>query len=415
MAVTPLSSDAWEGIRLDPSILSSESATMLSQSCLICSTPDPVILDERPRIPIAQNLMYRSAAAANSCPTGSLKIVRCMSCGFAWNATFDPALLTYDEDYENNQSLSPAFDRHLAQVATIISDRVGQATDLNVVEIGCGQGYFLHRLQESLGGSIGQLIGFDPAYRPDSAIPPCARVEQAYFNVESSDRLGVDADVLVTRHTIEHIADPMSFLRSIRAVAKEGCPIFVETPTIQWILDGAVAHDLYYEHCSIFDAQSLRLALEMAGFVVADVRHMLDGQYLLATAYAGSPIPQQRETAVENSGYSERRTEYVARWADLIEKDVKDGERVALWGGASKGVTLALLLGEHAKALEAAIDINPARSGSFMAMSGIPVMLPDDARRSGITKAYVMNPAYFTEVRDSCSEIQWPLKLISVK
>ncbi|MES3101411.1 class I SAM-dependent methyltransferase [Sphingomonas faeni] len=338
-----------------------------------------------------------------------------MSCGFAWNAAFDLALLTYDEDYENNQSFSPAFERHLEQVATVIKDRVGHASDLNVVEIGCGQGYFLHRLQDLLGDRIGQLIGFDPAYRSDSVIPSGARVEQAYFNLESSHRVDANADVLVTRHTIEHIDDPMAFLRSIRAVAKEGCPIFVETPTIQWILDGAVAHDLYYEHCSIFDAECLRLALETAGFVVQDVQHVLDGQYLLATAYAGNPTPQHRATPVQNSGYPERRAEYVAHWADRIEKDGKDGERVALWGGASKGVTLALLLGEHAKAIDAAIDINPARSESFMAMSGIPVILPDKARQSGITKAYVMNPAYFAEIQDSCTDAEWPLKLVPVK
>ena len=47
-------------------------------------------------------------------------MVRCMTCGFSWNAAFDPELLRYGADYENNQSLSPTFEHHLDDVAALI-------------------------------------------------------------------------------------------------------------------------------------------------------------------------------------------------------------------------------------------------------------------------------------------------------
>ena len=381
------------------------------ESCPVCDQMGPEALDQRHRVPIAQNVMYRTEAAAVACPTGILDVVRCMSCGFAWNAAFDPDAIPYDEEYENNQSLSPAFVLHLDQVVALISERTPDISKTTVLEVGCGQGYFLHRLAALFPDAT--LIGFDPSYRSSSPLPQGVRVERAYFNNSTRDLVGIQPDVLVTRHTIEHIANPLDFLRSLRAVASAGTTVFVETPSIQWILDGGVAHDLYYEHCSIFDAEALRFALERAGFFVDEVRHMLDGQYLLAIARAGNPEPRARTSTVDNADYPARKAAYVERWRASIRRDAAAGTVSALWGGASKGVTLSVLIGREG--IKSAIDINPARATSFMALTGVPVISPDEARRAGVQKAYVMNPAYLSEIRSQCAAMGWSLELVPVE
>ena len=383
--------------------------------CPICGESRSAILDQRQRVPIAQNLMFWSAEVARNCPTGKLDMRRCMTCGFSWNVAFDPGLLKYDASYENDQSLSPAFEQHLQQVARIISEATDPHEEVVAVEVGCGQGYFLHRMKAMFGDRLSELVGFDPAYRSDSPIPPGSQVEQCYFDPTTCARLAVKPTLIVTRHVIEHVADPLLFLRAIRDVCVPETPIFVETPDIQWILNGAVAHDLYYEHCSLFDAQSLALAMELAGFEVDQVRPMLDGQYLFATGRsAATNVPARRSSRPDNASYPARRQEYVQRWQTTFEDDLANGETIALWGGASKGVTLALLLGEALSAVAVAIDINPARQGGFMPVSALPVVSPETARAAGVTKAYVMNPAYFAEIEQSCRDAGWALSLRSV-
>jgi hypothetical protein len=384
--------------------------------CPICNEPSPELLDHREAVPIAQNLMFHIRGEALACPAGTLTMVRCMTCGFSWNAAFDPDLLRYGADYENNQSLSPTFEHHLDDVAALIRLSAGERNDLVVVEVGCGQGNFLHRLAEGLAGRISTLVGFDPAFRGDSPLPPGARVEAEYFNAGTSHRLGVQPDIVVARHVIEHIADPLAFLRALREVSPPGTLLFVETPTIQWILDGAVAHDLHYEHCSVFDAASLRLAMELAGFEVSGVRHMLEGQYLLAAACARESVrPTSRGDRPDNRDYAARRAGFVGHWREELRQDVAAGHRPALWGAASKGVTLALLLDGSVGDLAAAIDINPARQGTFMPMTGVPVVSPETARAAGISKAYVMNPAYHGEIENYCRGVGWDVILQAVE
>lgn len=182
-------------------------------NCPVCRSDKVIELDRRASVPVAQNLIFRSRESAQDCARGSLLICRCMACGFVWNAAFDEGLVVYDTSYENNQSLSPAFKRHLQNVAGAIHARLADRVALVAIEIGCGQGYFLRHLSEAFAGQLKQLVGFDPAYRGEERIPSDARVDATHFTAEASSRLDLAADLLVSRHVIEHIADPLQFLR----------------------------------------------------------------------------------------------------------------------------------------------------------------------------------------------------------
>lgn len=387
----------------------------LSLRCPICTSVAAEELEFRAQVPIAQNLMFRSRDAALACPVGTLRMVRCMVCGFAWNAGFDPGLLHYGADYENDQSLSAAFARHLDEIAQRIARRIGGRHDVDGIEVGCGQGGFLRLLDSALGERARFLVGFDPAYRPASPLPNSARVERINFTQATGGRLGTAPDLIVARHTIEHVADPISLLRAMRSVCSEGALLFIETPDVQWILDGAVAHDLYYEHCSLFDGGSLRFALEKAGFAVEDVSSCFGGQYLFATAVAATEVvptlPSSRPT---NADYAARKAAAIEQVAAAVRRHAAEGETIAFWGGASKTVTLALLLGEALAHVEAAIDINPARSGTFTPVTGLPVISPDAAQAAGVTRAFVTNPQYLAEVEAFCRRRCWALDLVPV-
>jgi len=400
----------------------------LTGACAICGGAESLAIDRRDAVPVAQNLLFRTREEALACPTGSLDMRRCTRCGFVWNARFDPGLRAYGADYDNEQAFSPRFRRHSGEVASAIAAHLRGSGPVDLLEIGCGQGTFLAILAQALGDRWRSGLGFDPAWKGDpAALPPSAEVRADYFRSVDEDR---PVSAVVSRHVIEHVPDPLAFLRTIRAGVEDGTPLFIETPDVDWTLGQGAFFDLYYEHCSLFTPSSLRLALERTGFVPESVEPVFDGQYLLATAVAApwgqspgtvpAPGGQSLGTVTGDCppfgdfGYRERRDRCLDRIDGLVDERRRAGGRVALWGGGSKGVTLSLML-PGPERIDCAIDINRRKQGGFMPASGLPIVSAEQARDRGITTALVMNPAYLDEIGILSAEQGLGFELVPVE
>lgn len=384
-------------------------------NCKICESTDTILLDRRASVPIAQNLILPTAEQARHCPAGELDMRRCTACGFVWNAAFDPQLMVYDATYDNDQNFSPRFQQHTAEVAARIGARVGAQGAIRLVEVGCGQGAFMAVMGERFGERLVSAIGFDPAWQGDPRhLPPGGEVRGAYFGDRSIRGCDPVPNLVVSRHVIEHVPDPVTFLRAIRAGVPEGTPVFIETPDIDWVLRGGVFFDFYYEHCSLFAQSTLALALERTGFVVDDVTAIFDDQYQLAMATAGPTEPVAFATPVpgtfDDLGFRAKSTAYLQGLAATIDGLGPRGS-CALWGGASKGVTICLTLPDASSLLPCVIDINTRKQDCYLPTSAIPILSPEAAVVAGIRHAIVINPAYLGEIRQCVAAQGLPLTI----
>ena len=90
--------------------------------------------------------------------------------------------------------------------------------------------------------------------------------------------------VVVTRHVIEHVPDPVEFLSVIRNALPDAWhgSLFIETPCARWIINNRAMHDFFYEHVNYSTAKTLSLACHRAGFRATEVNHVFCGQYLWA-------------------------------------------------------------------------------------------------------------------------------------
>lgn len=367
-------------------------------ACPICKSYSITTFLTRIPVPVHQHLIMDNQGSAQAMNRGDLRLTVCEECEFIFNQSFETSKLSYGECYDNSQTFSPFFEEYLSSlVRYLIFEKKVQ--NCRIVEVGCGKGWFLRELVE-FDGAENTGYGFDPSYvGPTTDLEGRLRFEKSYYGPDYRE---LQADVVICRHVIEHVPDPLSLLQTIRQ-AMDNSPharIFFETPCVEWILRNQVIWDFFYEHCSYFTAGSLTTAFEISNFRVESVRHVFGGQYLWVeatpsteiqaiTKSAGSiPALAKQFAESENSLINSLR----ARLQKLASK-----EKVAIWGAGAKGVTLANLVDPEFKWITCVVDLNPNKQGHYLPGTGHPIVGYEELPKYGITHAILMNPNYRDE------------------
>ena len=371
---------------------------MQGTNCPVCAGVDSNPLVERKGVPVLQHAVYRSVAEARAATRGELAMRLCGTCGFLWNAAFNEELIRYTAGYENCQSHSNAFRNHIDDRI----DRIGQALPsdraISIVEVGCGQGDFLARLVERLGAErVAAAYGFDPAWRgSDGDGPRGTKLYRGLFDGAAVRAIGLAADALITRHTIEHVPDPLAFLRNIREALTDAL-IFIETPCNRWIQEHRALQDFFFEHCSIFDAGSLSRAMTTCGFVPTRIERVFGDQYLWAEAITKDPSP---------CGLQEDERMFREKWRNTVIEARQHGP-VSVWGAGAKGTTFLLLIDPDGRLTDCVIDVNPRKQGGFVPATGHEIISPVEAAAREVASVIIMNPNYRDEIVAITQSLGW--------
>ncbi|HEV2110966.1 MAG TPA: class I SAM-dependent methyltransferase [Gammaproteobacteria bacterium] len=329
-------------------------------------------------IPVYQNKMFETAAAALLCPRGDVALVQDATSGLVHNGAFDPDKLQYDDSYQNEQGHSPVFQAHVEQVLGIVGRHF---SGLGILEIGCGKGAFI----ELMRAAGYDARGVDPAYEGDSPY-----IIRRHFEAG----LGIRGDAIVMRHVLEHIVDPFSFLENVRN-ANGGGLIYIEVPCFEWIVQHCAWFDVFYEHVNYFRVADFARVFGR----VLESGHLFGGQYI----YVVADLASLREPGTAALGTPQPvaiRGDFFAS-LDRCTRAVRPGARRAVWGAGAKGVMFTHYMARRGCALDVAIDINPAKQNRFLAGSGLPVLGPAAALATlgEAPDIFVMNSNYLSEIR----------------
>ena len=387
----------------------------LRLECPICKSQSIATFLRRLQTPVHQNLVVAAEGEAQNIGRGDLTLGCCEACGFVFNQTFDLAKLSYGENYDNTQTFSATFNDHIEGLIQYLLDEKS-VRNCRIVEVGCGQGLFLRRLVAA-DESGNRGYGFDPSYRgPEVDLNGRLIFEKRFYGPECAH---IPADVVICRHVIEHVPEPVELLRAIRQVLINSlrARVFFETPCVEWILRNCVAWDFFYEHCSYFTSESLTTAFEVAGFQVEDVRHIFGGQYLwleavpaakmkAANIHAGSILHLVRR-------FAEVEGELLYRWRAQVQR-LAANQSLALWGAGAKGVTFANLVDPNRTWIKCVVDLNPNKQGHCIPGTGHPIIDYHDLKKWGVATAILMNPNYGAENLELLREAALDVNLIAV-
>jgi SAM-dependent methyltransferase len=219
----------------------------------------------------------RFVASVNGKYSGrTFTLARCSECGYAFIA--DPWLdfeQIYDERYYAGRGADPLVDyefelQHPSRtirvyewrgIAAVVDGLIGPLAGRRWIDFGCGNGGLVRYLREH--GGVG-AVGFEEGSIAD-------RAGAAGIPVHDRSALAGwagSADVVSAIEVIEHTADPVAELRTMRRLLRPGGVLFLTT-------GNARAHANRLEkwryvvpeiHISFFEPRTLARAMVAAGF-----------------------------------------------------------------------------------------------------------------------------------------------------
>ena len=180
--------------------------------------------------------------------------------------------ITPDEYFDKIISL-PANKSENRQKASWLKDVLKEKNAdeaLRVLDVGCGGGTLLYILKEML--SIEKMCGVELnqvyanlAQKRVEADIRCQSYESAIF--------GHQFDILINTKVLEHIPDPLSFLREMFKDLKNGGLLFIEVPHLFDMYNFPLNDERFtVPHIYFFSEGTLGALLEKAGFSVITSR-----------------------------------------------------------------------------------------------------------------------------------------------
>jgi 2-polyprenyl-3-methyl-5-hydroxy-6-metoxy-1,4-benzoquinol methylase len=188
-----------------------------------------------------------------------------------------------------------------------------------LLEIGCSWGFFLDAARREGWDAAG--IELDGRAVRHGREKLGLKIFSGTLESEMT-RLEPPYDAIATFHVIEHLRDPVDFLRRCRELLREGGLLILKTPNIaSWIAKRTGA---YWEwlsppaHIHLFSAQTLHLALLRSGFRVeriwssrGDAHNHL---FQLVRALSGSIAARKRATKKNEAADGKWCSGSLSRW-----------------------------------------------------------------------------------------------------
>ena len=382
-------------------------------ACAGSATEGPLTVERAP-VSCAQLFSTREAAiAAGQC---RIEILLCASCGHLWNSAHEESSTSiYNEDYYSSFASSDQgrkYQQHLAGVLDRLIDLEGQS----VVEIGCGDGFFLETLSK-LGATA---IGFEPSSTFEIALKQNGiQVFNEEFQFDGRGREIGPVDIVVMRHVLEHMATPVKILNSLRCRSfqvKAPKYLILEVPNALQLLKDNLYFDFYNDHVHYFSHSSICCLLESTGWVpMASIGSSDEFIRLICvnTAYPAESgptndveLPSQDPGPIKSNVQKFR--ENFATWKEdltgIIAAQRKAGRSIAVWGAGARGTALLCGLGLDNDSLAYVVDSDSNKNGKYLPVIHLEVSSVDRLRRETPDCVLITSYTYFDEIM---GQLEW--------
>lgn len=286
-------------------------------------------------------------------------------------------------------STTQSIIEHSKKTAAFLIRRLRLGRDSLVMEIGSNDGVHLQWYKQN-GIAV---LGIDPAENiAKEAIKKGIPTEVMFFGRESAReivRLYGQADLLYGANVLAHIPDIRGCVRGIASVLKPSGTAVFESPYIEGLFENKF-DTIYHEHVFYYSLLALQNLFAQAELTVYDCEFvpMQGGSLRIFVCHDGAyPVSERVEKLAkkEKSQGFDRLARYQEikksieklrqQLVDTIKQLKKQGNRIAAYGAAAKGMVL-LNYFKIGKYLDFIADKSEAKQGLYTPGTHLPVYPP---------------------------------------
>ena len=384
--------------RADMPTIPEASDLVRAVTCPACGHHVAVPFFEGGLAPLATLAWPESADAARALGRLPLDFVRCIECGHVFNAAFDYAAVPYADRPNRMFNRAPGWSEHLLMVRDEMLARLPPVPV--VVEIGHGDGHLLTALAEAR--PAGRYVGFDP-HGTAEARPRAVDLRQALF-IPAWDLAELSPDLIVSRHVMEHLTDPLGFIQQLAfaaAWARVESTLYLEVPCIDRALETGRTFDFYYEHNSHFTTASFTRMLSRCGATDTQIGHGYGDEVIYAFVRLASDSVQVAHASAALAFRDEARRSR-SRLRAQMDALAASGLSVAIWGGTGKAAAFITQVGADAARFPLVVDSDADKAGTFVPGTGQEIRFRDWLRAHPVDVVIV--PAHW-RARDIVREM----------
>ena len=313
-----------------------------------------------------------------------LSIGQCKECGLIQQVGQSLIPAYEDEDYCWSISFSPQAQKNLSGLAKRLFDDYA-LSERKVLEVGGGDGYFAHLLQ-SLGC---QVTLIDPAPQSCKIARNRGLTKVIQGDLVSGLFPSKQFDVVIIRHVLEHVPNPVDFLLLVREYIRTDGILIVEVPNTDSTLACGRFQDFCMEHLSYFSPSTLAHVFLLSKFNIIETFTIEKGESLVCIC---------RKTDSELRKMANELKTFRQGVRDLIREATEAGRRVGIFGAGTRGVPLLAMINAADLEIAYVVDSDTKKWDRFTPITHLPIVSPEHLANDPVDDLLISTTAYQNEI-----------------
>jgi len=360
----------------------------MKHNCPICGNNHcPIIFSSKDEN-LARYGFLKSADSPRLATGLDQAVAYCDACNYAWNTVFEYSKIKYDSDQIIEAGhFSKRYLEYQKYSASYLRKLMGFKPD-TAVEIGAGAGIFIKEFDAK------RKVAIEPSNEAKQ-IDGSVEVYNEYY---SEEKFNFAADIVVLRQVLEHVINPVEFLKNLKKSFGKGERFFmyIEVPNASLTFRFGRFYDYYYEHCNHFSIKTINQLADKLNMELVDVSTAMDGE-LMSVLLTNKKLDHQ--SIKENIEINRK-----SILGDLNRK-ISEGKTILAWGASGNGVQILNNLELNTNLIACVIDSDKNKQGKFIPGTLQKIVSPEDAVAYKPDAVLVLTQFHKAEIGVACSKL----------